>query len=704
MIPFRNLLYSPCKIPHLLVNGSSGIAVGMATNMAPHNLNEVIEGIFAYLDNSEITIQELIQYIPAPDFPTGGIIYGYSGVRKALETGRGRVVIRGKAEIVTAKSGKTQIIVNEIPYMVNKANMIEKTAGLVQEKRIEGISDIRDESDRKGMRIVYDLRRDAVPMVVLNQLYKYTALQSSFGVNNVALVKGKPHTLNLKELIVYYVEHRHEVIYRRTEYELKEAKARQHILEGLLIALDHLDEVIALIRGSKDVESARNGLIEKFELSEIQAKAILDMRLQRLTALERDKIVEEYKQITALIERLEAILADKALRTAIIKEELGEMKDKYGDERRTEIVYQSDEFTDEDMIKDEKMVITISHEGYIKRTSLDEYRTQGRGGVGSRGTSKGDDFTEHLFVASTLDYLLIFTGSGQVYWMKVYRIPEGGKTSKGRAIQNLVQMDKEDPVQAVVNVSNLKDPDFLENHFLIMSTKKGLIKKTSLEAYSRPRQNGIRAITFNEGDSLLDVKLTNGNNDIILAVRSGRAIRFHENAVRAMGRTAAGVRGIILDDDGEDEVVGLVCLEREDPDLLVVSENGYGKRSSIEDYRVTNRGGKGIKTIQITEKTGKLVSIKEVIDTDDLLLVNKSGMVIRLPISDMRVMGRATQGVRLIKIQDGDSVVSVAKVEYVEEEEEQVNGENNSPDETKASQNGTPDQLNGQSEDTENKE
>ena len=468
-----------------------------------------------------------------------------------------------------------------------------------------------------------------------------------------------------------------------------------------MIALDHLDEVIALIRGSKDVETARTGLIEKFELSEIQARAILDMRLQRLTALERDKIVEEYKQITALIEQLEAILADKSLRTSIIKEELLEIKNKYGDERRTEIVYQSDEFTDEDMIKDEQMVITISHEGYVKRTSLDEYRTQGRGGVGSRGASKGDDFTEHLFVASTLDYLLIFTGSGQVYWMKVYRIPEGGKTSKGRAIQNLVQMDKEDPVQAVVNVSNLQDEDFLQNHFLIMSTKQGLIKKTSLEAFSRPRQNGIRAITFNEGDSLLDVKLTNGNNDIILAVRSGRAIRFHENTVRAMGRTAAGVRGIILDDDGEDEVVGLVCLEREDPDLLVVSENGYGKRSAIEDYRVTNRGGKGIKTIQITEKTGKLVAIKEVIDTDDLLLVNKSGMVIRMSVSAMRVMGRATQGVILIKVQEGDNVVSVAKVEYVEAEE---GSEDMTTDPTKTFQNGTSEYLNGQSEESEGEE
>ncbi|MDX2305458.1 MAG: DNA gyrase subunit A [Microscillaceae bacterium] len=680
----------PCKIPNLLVNGSSGIAVGMATNMAPHNLNEVVEGIFAYLDNPEITVQELIKYVPAPDFPTGGIIYGYQGVRNALETGRGRVVVRGKAEIVTSKTGKTQIIVSEIPYMVNKANLIEKTAGLIQEKKIEGISDIRDESDRTGMRIVYDLRRDAVPMVVLNQLYRYTALQSSFGVNNVALVKGKPRTLNLKELIVYYIEHRHDVIHRRTEFELKEARARQHILEGLLIALDHLDEVIALIRASKDVETARTGLMENFQLSEVQAKAILDMRLQRLTALERDKIVEEYKQITALIERLEAILADKSLRTAIIKEELQEIKDKYGDARRTEIVHYSDEFTDEDMIQDEKMVITISHEGYIKRTSLDEYRTQNRGGVGSRGASKGDDFTKHMFVASTLDYLLIFTGSGQVFWIKVYQTPEGGKTAKGRAIQNLVQMEKEDTVQAVINVSNLQDPDFIQNHFLVMCTKQGLIKKTDLESFSRPRQNGIRAITFNEGDSLLDVKLTNGDHDIILAVSSGRAIRFHEDTVRAMGRTAAGVRGITLDDE-EDKVVGLVCIGKDNPDLLVVSENGYGKRSSIEDYRITNRGGKGIKTIQITEKTGKLVAILDVVDSDDLLLVNKSGMVIRMAVSNMRVMGRATQGVRLIKIQEGDCVASVAKIEYVPTDEdsssEQLNHHNG--------QNGSSEHLNG---------
>lgn len=660
----------PCKIPNLLINGSAGIAVGMATNMAPHNLGEVVEGISAYLDNADITVAELMKYIPAPDFPTGGIIYGYSGVRRAYETGRGRVVIRAKAEIETTPTGKTQIIVNEIPYLVNKAQLIERTEALVQERKIEGISDIRDESDREGLRIVYDLRKEAVPMVVLNQLYKYTALQSSFGVNNVCLVAGRPHTLNLKELIHYYVEHRHEVIYRRTEFELKEARARQHILEGLIIALDHLDAVITLIRASKDVESARQGLMDNFQLSEIQAKAILDMRLQRLTALERDKIVEEYQRITELIARLEAILADRGLRVQIIRDELTEIRDKYGDGRRTVIEMDSDELSDEDMIPREDVVITISHQGYIKRTSLDEYRTQGRGGVGSRGVSKGDDFTAHLFVASTHDYILVFTHSGQVYWVKGYQIPEGAKTARGRAIQNIIQMEKDDPVQAVVNVQNLEDEDFVQNHYLVMATEMGIIKKTPLEAFSRPRQNGIRAITFNDGDRLLDVRLTNGDNDIILAVRSGRAIRFHESQVRAMGRTAAGVRGISLDDE-QDRVIGLVCVSRQNSDLLVVSEKGYGKRSAFEDYRITNRGGKGIITMNITDKTGSLVAIKEVVDTDDLMVVNKSGMVIRMPVAAMRVMGRATQGVRLIRLQeDEDGVVSVAKIDKVEGEPE----------------------------------
>jgi DNA gyrase subunit A len=672
----------PCKVPNLLINGTSGIAVGMATNMAPHNLSESIDGVIAYLENPEITVRELMNHIPAPDFPTGGTIYGLNGVRNAYETGRGRVVMRAKAEFQESKTGKAQIIVTEIPYQVNKAQMIERTWELVQEKKIEGISEIRDESDREGMRIVYDLRKDAVPMVVLNQLYNYTSLQSSFGINNVALVKGRPHTLNLKELIHYFVEHRHDVVYRRTAFELKEAQARQHILAGLLIALDHLDEVIALIRASQDAENAKTGLMEKFGLSEIQAKAILEMRLQRLTALERDKIVKEYEEITALIIKLEEILADKLLRAEIIKAELVEMKQKYGDKRRTEIMRDVDgeEFSDEDMIQNEQAVISISHEGYIKRTSLNEYRTQGRGGVGSRGTSKGEDFTEHLFVASLLDYILIFTESGQVYWLKVYKVPEAGKTARGRAIQNLVQMDKEDKVRAVVNVSNLKDPDYLENHYLVMCTEKGVIKKTTLEAFSRPRQNGIRAISFQEGedDRLLNVELTDGNADVIIAIRSGRAIRFHENAVRSMGRVAYGVRGITLDDEN-DIVVGMVCIDRPELDLLVVSENGYGKRSALEDYRITNRGGKGIKTLQVTEKTGRLVAIQAVTDKDDLMIINKSGMVIRMAVSDMRVMGRATQGVRLIRLQDDDTITSVTKIEIEESVENEAIMDENTP-------------------------
>jgi DNA gyrase subunit A len=687
----------PCKIPHLLVNGTSGIAVGMATNMAPHNISEVIDGILAYLDDTEITIKDLMKYIPAPDFPTGGIIYGYQGVRNALETGRGRIVVRAKAEIEEGKGGKSQIIVTEIPYMVNKANMIEKTAELVSDRKIEGITDIRDESDREGMRIVYELRRDAVPMVVLNQLYHQTALQSSFSVNNVALVKGRPYTLNLKELIYHFIEHRYEIIERRTIFELKEAKARQHILEGLLIALDHLDEVIALIRASKDVDTARTGLMESFGLSEIQAKAILDIRLQRLTALERDKILEEYKRITELIERLEAILADKGLRTQIIRDELAEMKAKYGDKRRTEIIYQSDEFTDEDMMEEQDMVITFSHQGYVKRTAVHEYRLQGRGGVGSKGLSgKNDDFTEHLFIASTHDYLLIFSDKGTVYWLKTHQIPEGSRTARGRAIQNLIQIDKDDRIKAIINVRNLNDSDFVNNHFLIMCTERGIIKKTTLEAFSRPRQNGIRAINFQEGDSLLDVKLTTGNNEIVLAVRSGRAIRFNESQVRDMGRTATGVRGITLDDDN-DKVVGMVCYSQEGSTLLVVSENGYGKRSDWEEYRITNRGGKGIKTLNITEKTGTLVAILEVIDTDNLMIINKSGNLIRMAVSAMRVMGRATQGVRLIRLQDEeDSIASVASVANVETEGDEE-GENTENVNGELLEN-TPENLNGQTE------
>ncbi len=660
----------PSKIPNLLVNGTSGIAVGMATNMAPHHLGEVIGGVLAYLDNEEITVRELMDFIPAPDFPTGGEILGVSGIRQAYETGRGRVVVRGKAEIETTKTGKTQIIVTEIPYLVNKANLVERTAELVQDKKIEGISDIRDESDREGLRIVYELRRDAVPQVVLNQLYNYTSLQNSFSINNVALVKGRPMTLNLKQLIHYFVEHRYDVVYRRTQYELKEAKSRQHILDGFLIALDNLDKVISLIRGSSDVELAKIGLIENFGLSDIQAKAILEMRLQRLTAMERDKIIEEHQKITALVVKLEEILANKELRTSIIRQELEEMQNKYQDKRRSRINMDTDEFSDEDMIKEEQIAVTISHEGYIKRISVTEYRTQGRGGVGSRGTSKGDDFTEHLIIASTHDYLLIFTESGQLFWIKGYKIPEAGKTAKGRAIQNLLQMTKEDKVKAVVNVRSLDDEEFLKNHFLVMCTKKGVIKKTTLEAFSRPRQAGIRAISFQDDsdDCLLNVELTNGKADVIIGIRSGRAIRFPEAKIRPMGRTAMGVRGIRLADKN-DQVVGMVCIQDNSRTLMVVSEKGYGKRSDVDEYRTTNRGGKGVKTIKITEKTGNLVAIQSVTNQDDLMIINKSGLVIRMALEKMRVMGRNAQGVRLIRLQDGDEIASVARIERLEGEE-----------------------------------
>ncbi len=662
----------PCKIPNLLVNGTSGIAVGMATNMAPHNLQEVIGGILAYIENENITTRELMEFIPAPDFPTGGEIFGIGGIKQAYETGRGRVIMRAKADIETTKTGKMQIIVTEIPYLVNKANLVERTAELVQEKKIEGISDIRDESDREGLRIVYELRKDAVPQVVLNQLYNYTALQSSFGINNVALVKGRPMTLSLKEMIHYFVEHRHDVVYRRTQYELKEAKARQHILDGFLIALDNLDKVIALIRASSDADIAKTDLIAKFDLSEIQAKAILEMRLQRLTGMERDKIVEEHQKITALVIRLEEIMANKSLRAEIIRKEMEEMRDKYPDKRRSKINLDSDEFSDEDMIKEEQIAVTISHEGYIKRISVTEYRTQGRGGVGSRGTSKGDDFTEHLIIASTHDYLLIFTESGQLFWIKGYKIPEASKTAKGRNIQNLLQMTKEDKVKAIVNVRNLDDEDFIKNHYLVMCTKKGVIKKTTLEAFSRPRQAGIRAISFQDDsdDCLLNVELTNGNADIIIGIRSGRAIRFPESKIRPMGRTAMGVRGIRLaKGDPKDQVVGMVCIEDKDHSLMVVSEKGYGKRSDVDEYRITNRGGKGVKTIKVTEKTGYLVAIQSVTNQDDLMIINKSGMVIRMALEKMRIMGRNAQGVRLIRLQDGDEIASVARISRLEGEE-----------------------------------
>ncbi len=657
----------PAKVPNLLINGSSGIAVGMATNMAPHNLSEAVDGIIAYIDKRDITIQELMKYVTAPDFPTGGIIYGYSGVQEAMLTGRGRILVRGKAEIVTQPNGKDQIVVTEVPYMVNKAVMIEKTAALINEKKIEGISDLRDESDRDGYRVVYDLKKDAIPNIVLNNLFKYTQLQSSFGVNNVALVKGRPQTLNLKDLIVHFVDHRHEVVVRRTRFELAEAEKRAHILEGYLIALDHLDEVITLIRNSKDPDIAKAGLIERFALSEIQAKAILEMRLQRLTGLEREKIQNEYAEVKALIHRLSNILSDEKLRMQIIKDELLEMKERYGDGRRTLVVHNDDDITVEDMIPDEDMVITISNQGYVKRTVLSEYRTQGRGGIGSKGvTTKEDDFTEHLFIASAHNYLLIFTEFGKVYWKKVYEIPEGNKISKGRAIQNLINIEPGDNVRAVINLKDLEDEWYINNNFVILCTEKGIIKKTSLEAYSRPRANGITAITIHEGDRLLNAALTNGMNHIVIAKSEGKAVHFNESDVRPMGRTAAGVRGATLESPA-DKVIGMVCITREDANLLVVSDKGYGKRSSIEDYRITHRGGKGVKTINITGKTGKLVAIKEVGDKDELMIINKSGISIRIKVDQLRVMGRATQGVRLIKLNDDDAISSVEKIQNMED-------------------------------------
>jgi DNA gyrase subunit A len=669
----------PAKVPNLLINGSSGIAVGMATNMPPHNLSEVVDGTIAYIDNRDITIQELMKYIQGPDFPTGGIIYGYQGIQEAFLTGRGKVVVRAKAEIVTNANGKDQIVATEIPYQVNKAQMIERTAAMINEKKIEGISDMRDESDREGFRVVYDLRKDAIPNIVLNNLFKYTQLQSSFGVNNVALVKGRPQTLNLKDLIVHYVDHRHEVVVRRTKFELDEAEKRAHILEGYLIALDHLDEVIALIRNSRDPEIAKNGLMERFGLSEIQSKAILEMRLQRLTGLERDKIQQEYKEVKELIARLNEILGSEEVRMGIIKDELREVKERYGDARRTQIVHSEEDITVEDMIPNEEMVITISNQGYIKRTSLSEYRTQGRGGIGSKAAAtKEDDFTEHLFVAQAHNYLLIFTAKGQVYWKKAYEIPEGAKTSKGRAIQNLLNIEAGDSVRAVINVKNLEDQDYINNTFVILCTEQGTIKKTSLEAYSRPRSNGITAITIHDGDRLLNAALTNGNNHIIIAKSEGKAVHFNESDVRPMGRTAAGVKGVTLESD-QDRVVGMVCISREDANLLVVSEKGYGKRSDITDYRITRRGGLGVKTINITEKTGKLVAIKEVVDNDDLMIINKSGISIRISVEELRVMGRATQGVRLIKLNDDDAISSVEKIQKIDGESTEASTENETP-------------------------
>ena len=660
----------PTRIPGLLVNGASGIAVGMATNMPPHNLTESINAINAYIDDNAIEIDGLMQHISAPDFPTGGTIYGYEGVKDAFHTGRGRIVLRAKATIEEVK-GRECIIVTEIPYQVNKADMIKKTADLVNDKKIEGISDIRDESDRKGMRIVYVLKRDAVPNVVLNKLFKYTQLQSSFSVNNIALVNGRPELLNLKDMIKHFVDHRHEVVVRRTEYELRQAEKRAHVLEGLLIAIDNLDAVIKLIRGSATPEEARNGLMSEFKLSEIQAKAILDMRLQKLTGLERDKIKAEYEELMKTIEYLKSILSDKSKRMEIIKDELIEMKDKYGDDRRTDIEFAGGDVSIEDMIPDTEVVITISHAGYIKRTPLSEYKKQNRGGVGAKAASTRDkDFIENVFVATNHQYMLFFTELGRCFWMRVFEIPEGTRQSKGRAIQNLINIPQDDKVLAFINVLNLKDEDYINNHFIVMCTKQGIIKKTSLEAYSRPRVNGINAITIREGDTLLEAKLTNGEQDIMMAVRSGKAIRFPEEKVRSMGRNASGVRAITVDSEN-DEVVGMVVVKEGDGfDVMVVSEQGYGKRSALEDYRITNRGGKGVKTITVTEKTGELVSLKAVTDEDDLMIITKKGTMIRMGVDTLRVMGRATQGVRLISLRKGDEIASIAKVPASEEEEE----------------------------------
>jgi DNA gyrase subunit A len=651
----------PTRVPTLLINGATGIAVGMATNMPPHNLTEVINGTLAYMDNNDIEIDELMHHIKAPDFPTGGIIYGYEGVREAFKTGRGRIVMRAKVGFEEV-DGRECIIVTEIPYQVNKADMIKRTADLVNDKKIEGIANIRDESDRNGMRIVYILKRDATPNVVLNTLYKFTQLQSSFSVNNIAIVKGRPQMLNLKDLIHYFIEHRHDVVTRRTQFELKKAEARAHILEGLIIASDNIDEVIALIKASKSTEEAREKLIERFQLSDIQSRAIVEMRLRQLTGLEQDKLRTEYEEIMKLIEHLKALLADVNLRIALIKEELEEIRDKYGDARRSLIEYSGGDVSIEDLIADENVVITISHAGYIKRTNLTEYKTQNRGGVGQKSAGTRDqDFLEHMFVATNHQYMMFFTQKGKCFWMRVYEIPEGTKTAKGRAIQNLVNIESDDKVKAFICTQDLKDKDYINSHNLIMVTKKGQVKKTSLEKYSKPRVNGVAAITIKEGDELLEAKLTNGESQIILAVKSGKLVRFEETKTRPMGRTASGVRGITLKDD-TDEVIGMVTVNDMNSEILVVAENGYGKRSSLDEYRITNRGGKGVKTLNITEKTGKLISINAVTDADDLMIINKSGLTIRMAVEDLRVMGRATQGVKLINIKGNDSIAAVTKV------------------------------------------
>ena len=663
----------PTKIPSLLVNGASGIAVGMATNMPPHNLTEVIDGTVAYIKNNDIEIEELIKHIKAPDFPTGGIIYGYEGVKSAFETGRGKVVMRGKAEFEEV-NGRECIIVTEIPYQVNKAEMIQRTAQLVNDKKIEGISNIRDESDRKGMRIVYILKRDAIPNIVLNKLFKYTSLQSSFSVNNIALVKGRPMLLNLKEVIKYFVEHRHDVVVRRTKFNLKKAEDRAHILEGLIIASDNIDKVIELIKSSANADEARKNLIKKFSLTEIQAKAIVEMRLRQLTGLEQGKLRDEYDSLIELIKDLKDILDDKERRMSIITDELLEIKDKHGDERRSVIEFAGGELSIEDMIPDEKVVLTISHAGYIKKTPLAEYRTQNRGGVGQKGsTTRSEDFLEYLFVGTNHQYMLFFTQKGKCFWMRVYEIPEGSKLSKGRAIQNLINIEPDDKVKAFICTQDLKDEEYINNHFVIMCTKKGQVKKTSLEQYSRPRSNGINAITIKEDDELLEAKLTTGNSQILMSVKSGKCIRFEESKTRPMGRNASGVRGVRLKDQN-DEVVGMLSVNDMDSDILVVSENGYGKRSKLDDYRITNRGGKGVKTISITDKTGNLVSIKNVSDSDDLMIINKSGIAIRMEVSSLRVMGRATQGVKLINLRENDSIAAVAKVVLDDEDVQDIEG------------------------------
>ena len=658
----------PTRIPLLLVNGASGIAVGMATNMPPHNLRDTIDAICAYIDDRDIEIDDLIRIIKAPDFPTGGTIYGYAGVKEAYHTGRGRVVVRSKTSVETTPHGREKLIVHEIPYMVNKAELISRIADLVNEKKIDGISNINDESDRSGMRIVIDLKKDAIANVVLNTLLKHTALQTSFGVNNIALVGGRPRLLNLKDLIRLFVEHRHDVITRRTQFELKQAEDRAHILEGLIIASDHIDEVIRIIRASKTPEEAKNNLIERFSLTEVQARAIVEMRLRQLTGLEQDKLRAEYDDIMKLIEHLKEILASLELRMQIIKDELLQVKAQYNDERKTDIVYASEEFNPEDFYADEEMVITISHMGYIKRTPLSEYKVQNRGGVGSKGSATRDeDFLEHMIMATMHNTMLFFTEKGKCFWLKVWEIPEGTKQSKGRAIQNLLNIEPDDKVKAYIKILNLKDEEYINNNYIVLCSKQGIVKKTTLEAYSRPRANGVNAITIKDGDQLLDAKMTNGKCDIMIAVKSGKAIRFPEEKVRPMGRTASGVKGISLDNEG-DEVIGMICIESGKSDVLVVSENGYGKRSSIEDYRITNRGGKGVKTINMTEKTGNLIALLDVTDEDNLMIINKSGLTIRLDVSTLRVMGRNTQGVRLINLRNDDAIAAVAKVSASKEE------------------------------------